>query len=476
MVLSVEDRIKLHQEFESILNGVEAAFDVGEGEHEVEASLFGRLLEAGREVLQSAIDGVINPLARDAPDTVTTDSGRKLQRVERPRRRLKTVFGDIRIGGPVYAVRAKQKIEHAPGDQQLQLPAGDFSYLVEDWAQRFCVKDAFAESRGSLVEILQLKISVRSLEAMNQRMASRVEAFREQQPPPSAAQEGELLVVCSDATGVPMRDRQGSMQMAYLGASYSIDRFVRSVDDIMDEVLRRQCATQRPRPKFKRLYSDMTRPADETSNSVLDGRVGIFSWLAREVSTRNPKGTKPVVCLMDGEAKLWERKQQLLGPDVVEILDLWHVLEYLRAAGAALHSSGTPAYDEFVRWRLRDLLEGRVGRMIGGLRQIMTKRRLRGAAKQAFHAAITYFSNNRSRMKYDEYLRAGYPLASGVIEGACSHVVGDRLDRTGMRWSLAGALSMLATRTTYLSEDWSTYQAWRIQQEQTELYTTAHSA
>jgi hypothetical protein len=105
----------------------------------------------------------------------------------------------------------------------LALSAGDFSYLLEDWAQRMVVKDAFAEATASLHELLGIDVSVHSLEGMNRRMAADVEAFREQQQPPAASDEGELLVVLSDATGVPMHRRGGPLsdferrQMAYLG-------------------------------------------------------------------------------------------------------------------------------------------------------------------------------------------------------------------------------------------------------------------
>jgi hypothetical protein len=66
-----------------------------------------------------------------------------------------------------------------------------------------------------------------------------------------------------------------------------------------------------------------------------------------------------------------------------------------------------------------------------------------------------------------------YDHKTPAVEGACRHVVGDRLDRTGTRWTVDGAVSMLATRTTYLSDDWSDYQNFRIKREQTRRHPTA---
>jgi hypothetical protein len=150
-------------------------------------------------------------------------------------------------------------------------------------------------------------------------------------------------------------------------------------------------------------------------------------------------------------------------------------LRRLWGVASALQGSDKSASRDFVSRRLRQILEGKVGRVIGGLRQTLTKRRLPKAAIDTIASTITYFSNNRDRMQYDECLREGYPIASGVIEGACRHVVGDRLDRTGTRWTVAGAIAMLATRTTYLSDDWSTYQQFRIKREQAKLHPTTRT-
>jgi hypothetical protein len=244
------------------------------------------------------------------------------------------------------------------------------------------VKDAFAEATASLHELLGIDVSVHSLEGMNRRMAADVEAFREQQQPPAASDEGELLVVLSDATGAPMHRRGGNMQMAYLGASYTVDRFSRTIDQVLNEVLRKECARSRPRPQHRRLYGDMTRALPDDPDTEFDGRVGVFSWLSHEVSTRSGDGSRPVICLMDGEHKLWARKRELLPEGVVEVLDLWHVMDRLWDVAKTLHGADDAASRDFVSQRLRQILSGNVGRVIGGLRQTLTKHRLRKAATE----------------------------------------------------------------------------------------------
>jgi hypothetical protein len=478
MVLSLETRIKARQDLERMMDSVDQSLADGHRLDEIEPGMFSETMSMNRRLLQGAVDDLVQRVEQSAPERIERAGLPDLIRVRKRPRRLVTVFGELQIGGPGYAVREKQRIEHAPVDQQLGLPEGEFSYLFQNWSGRFFVRNAYGDASASLVDLLRVKVSVDSLESMNLRMAADVEAFREQQPAPPAKEEGELLVLSADATGVPMAHRGGQMQMAYVGAAYTVDRFVRTAEDVLDEVLRKQSQKGRPRPQFKRLYADMTRPATDVSDVALDGRVGVFSWLAHEHQTRAASGSqpRPVICLMDGEHKLWERKDQLLGEDVVEILDFWHFLERLRAVSKLLCDTDAAA-EAFVKERLTRVLNGELGRVIGGLRQMLSKRNLskRNLSKKSqatIQSAITYFENNRSRMRYGDYLREGYPIASGIIEGSCRLVVEDRLDRTGMRWSLDGALAMLANRTTSLSDDWHDYQTFRITREQNRLYST----
>jgi len=146
------------------------------------------------------------------------------------------------------------------------------------------------------------------------------------------------------------------------------------------------------------------------------------------------------------------------------------VLEKRWLAAYCFHAEGSKAVAAFVNERLRMLLEGKVGRLIGGLRQMGTKHGLTAAKAKSLDSVIGYLENNREQMRYDEYLAAGYPIGSGVAEGACRHVVKDRMERSGMRWTLEGAQAMLHLRTIYLNGDWDKFIDHRIQAEQEELY------
>ena len=119
----------------------------------------------------------------------------------------------------------------------------------------------------------------------------------------------------------------------------------------------------------------------------------------------------------------------------------------------------------FVYDRVLRILQGEVRSVVAGLRQMGTKRTLRGKKREKLAKLCGYLENNAHRMRYDEYLAAGYPIASGVIEGACRHFVKDRMERSGMRWRIESAQAMLAVRSIYLNGDWDDFMTYRIEKE-----------
>ena len=261
-------------------------------------------------------------------------------------------------------------------------------------------------------------------------------------------------------------EKANKKQMACVGAVHSITPFARDADSIVDEVIRHQQAERRPRPQHKMVWAEMSRDLD---GSPVTAKEGLFHHLWSELARRNPSDDRPVVCLMDGERALWEA-QKVYFPEAVGVLDLFHAMERLWSVTHCLRKEGSKEASRFVADGLRDLLEGRVGHVIGGWRQRLTKGRFSSSRWRAIESAIEYFENNRAHMKYDEYRAAGYPIGSGVAEGACRHYVKDRMEQAGMRWTVPGAQAMLHIRGFYLNDEWEDYIAFHIEQEQDRLY------
>ena len=447
---------------------------------EVERSLWQSLLALGHTMLSSYVAGV-GP--GDVGDTLRHE-GRDLKRLETPHdRRYMSVFGELTISRYVYGTRETQKHEVVPTDALLGLPEGDFSHLLQEWDQSFCVQGSYEESRRTVERILGLGQSVRSLEQMSVSMASSVEAFQESRPKPPVAEEGSILVLTADGKGVPMRrdaewdppairgrrkkgEKANKKRMACVGGVYTIDPFVRTAQEVAEEVLRDARKADRPEPCHKQLRAELTREIDGVE---VNGKERIFSWFAEQLKLRNPQGRKNVVCVMDGERALWKMLLTII-PGVVCILDLFHVLERLWQAAHCFHPEGSEAAQAFVTDRLLRLLRGEVGYIVGGLKQMATKQKVRGTRRAQLSAVIGYLERNRRFMRYDEYLAAGFPIGSGVAEGACRHLVKDRMELTGMRWRTPGAQAMLSLRAVYINGDWNVFHGHRIKEERRRLY------
>ena len=476
--------------FRTLVERIQNAADQERPIHQVEEVIFRDVLTMGLALLRSFLaasgDGDVGPtltIPGESPD----EPPQVLPRLDEPRSRpYLSVFGEVTIERVGYG---EGRLDAAPLDARLPLPRRQYSHLLQKWLGAFVIDDAHAEAARKLQMILGVTIPVKASEDLNREQASDVEPFQDHLPVPEPSREGSLVVVSADCKGVPLirsalaaaeseeaqetatssephhrrgkGEKANKKRMAAVGAVYTIERFVRTTDEVIDELQRKKAGKRRPRPQHKRVRADL-----------LLGKVTLFLWLADELCRRNPEGTKPVVFLSDGERALHDRQEEYLPENVTRILDLLHVMERLwKVAWCLFDEKAQKAQAE--RWvedRLRMLLDGKVGLVIGGLRQTVTKRKLRGSRRKAMREVINYFDRNRERMRYDEYLAAGYPIGSGVIEGACRHLVKDRLERAGMRWHPDGAQAMLDLRAVYLNGEWEGFWSYHGEQEDDRLY------
>lgn len=480
IVLKEMDILKAKAEFDGIIDMVQKAAHEGTRIDVVEQDLWTRLLRLGLATL----GGFVHAQGTGDLGLTLTYQDRELKRLEGLyNRRYVSVFGELSIPRTAYGSRPTQKLEILPLDSRLGLPDSNFSNLLQDWDQSFCVQGSYDQSRQSVQRILGLGQTVGSLETMSQTMAQEVAGFFEQQPAPPPAPKESIIVLTADHKGVKMRrnvqedgpapegrlkkgQKLGKKKMACVGGVYTIEPFVRTAQDVVNEVKRHEKQTERPKPKDKRLRAELTQRYEVEE---IKGTEFIFPWFVQEVAKRNPKGRHPVVCVMDGERKLWRiLRSMFMG--VICILDIYHVLERLWTVAYCFYPEGSKEAQAFVMTRLERLLEGKVGYVIGGIKQMGVKNRLSKNKRKKLEEAITYLENNRCSMKYDAYLSAGYPIGSGVVEGACRHVVKDRMEQTGMHWRIPGAQSILHLRALYLNGDWETFQQYRVEQQCQRLY------
>ena len=162
-------------------------------------------------------------------------------------------------------------------------------------------------------------------------------------------------------------------------------------------------------------------------------------------------GSKTVVVIVgDGAEWIWNRASMFVHR--CEILDFWHALEYAWAFARLRYGDGSVQAAHWVQEIATKLRAGKVLEVIEELKRLRPKT---PELREQLHALIRYYSENATRMRYDEYLRLGYGIGSGAVESAHKQVVHARLRQAGMRWSEAGARRLLALRLLLLNDNWA---------------------
>jgi hypothetical protein len=471
----------LQQQLDQLVAFVGTAVRDHEPLHTIERGIWTQLLQLGHQLLTQVF---AQCGSGDLGASVQLSDGREVHRLpDLHERRYLSIFGAFRLQRAVYGSREGQHLDFVPLDNRLQLPASVFSYVLQDWDQSLCAEQAFGQVTATIARMLHFQQSVDSLERMNQEMAQPATPFRLNRPLPPAAEEGELFVVSADGKGIVLRrdpedpappayrtkgDKASQKRMATVGTVYSVDRYVRTPAQVVAALFRDgpRPEAERPRPQHKQVWASLAQ-----ADVPVSGMEAVFVWLLWELARRNHDRAQEVVYLSDGQESLWEAQQEYLGGRCpVGILDLLHVTPRLWKAAHVFHAEKSGAAEAFVRERLLRVLQGQVASVIQGLRVMAGRRPLPAAKRKALREVCNYLEKNQGRMRYDEYLAAGYPIASGVIEGACRHLVKDRMERAGMHWTIAGAQAMLEVRSIFVSGTWDDYQAYRIKQETQRLY------
>lgn len=402
----------------------------------------------------------------DVGEAIVTASSERLPRERTKSRRYLSVFGELELPRCYYHKDGSPGI--FPLEEEANLPEEIPSHFVQQLALGRTARMTYDEAIAELEGLFGFTLRKETLQEMAATVAADADAYYESQGTPRPETEGKIVVVAADGKGVPMlkgepaahrvRLRKGEKHSrkkeAVVAAVYTIAAQPRTAEDVVHEVRDNHPPAERPKPQNKRL------------RATLKGKEDTFAWVRGEVERRDPHHRKKRVCLTDAGTGL--QRLALANLDgFTLILDLFHALEYLWKAAHVFHAEGSDAAEAFVRERLVMLLEGKVGYVIGGLRQKLTKHRrhLRKPQRKVLQTVIGYYEANRRWMRYDQYLAAGYPIGSGAAEGACRHLVKDRMEGSGMRWSLPGAEAILKTRAVYLNGDWETFWCFHMQRD-----------
>jgi len=390
-----------------------------------------------------------------------------------------SLFGKLAVPRTCYRTAGAAGI--FPLDAQANLPERCYAYFLQEWMTLFAVEHPFKESTGWFAQLFALDLAESVLSDVTKEAHKDYEAFYTREPPPAAQTEGEILVVSVDGKGVPMikaeaaklqaklgkGEKRQKKKEALVGVCYTVERKERTAAELAERLVDPEAARARrkregkkddaPKAQNVRRLASLARPKQEVLESIMD-----------DAARRDPARQRPLAVLLDGALGLWSLVSKGFQgwANVTFVLDLLHVVGYLWIAANVLFREGSEEGKQWVQAKLTQILRGRVGYVIGSLKQNLAKRKLKPSSREALRSVIRFLHNHRRWMKYDEYLAAGLPVATGVVESACGSVVKHRMEGEGKRWSLDGAEAILALRSLKKSHDNDLRAYWRFHAQQ----------
>jgi hypothetical protein len=467
--------------FEALVEWARSTGPIDHGEMEC------AIEERGRELLRQLYQGWYDTLAatekREAKGAGVPEGTRVCARG----RQLESMLGRVHPVRLEYR-RAGEK-GCLPLDARLNLPATLYSHPL----QKRVAGEAQARAWDGVVkqvdEATSAHVPKRQAQQIARDAVKDFDVFYAQRPMNDSLGESTLLAGSSDAKGVrvlpkalreatrkaaeaekaaavrgdPMaakKPRSHDKRMAAVAAVWQQEPLQRTADDIVAELQRTPASKaskpKLPRPENKRVWASVEKNVSTSVGEMFD-----------EFDRRNPDRARKATVLVDGEE---DQQTAILDHarshrrSVTIVLDLIHVIHYLWLAGFALCRQKEVATAAWVAQHLHLLLSVGVTDLVATIERATRARRLAKNARKPVERAVNYFRRNADFMDYPAFLAAGLPIATGVIEGACRHLVQDRLGITGARWDLPGAEAMLKLRALHSSGDWDNY--WRFHERQ----------
>ena len=439
----------------------------------------------GLELLRRLFQGWLDMKAASESHhpCITSADGKKLTHVKKQTKRtLTSLFGDVVVTRNSYSQRKQPSV--FPFDAALNLPNDQYS----DGLRHRVAKESVRGSFDNLVEVIQETtgghVPKRQSIKIAQDVAQDFESFYQTRVSHKAEKTKDLLILTFDGKGIVMRpeglrectkkaaqkskklnsrlsqgEKKDRKRMAQVAAVYTVRSHPRMAEAIMskaDDNVR----TFRPPIRNKRVWASVEREAETVIEEAF-----------QEALWRDPKQKRDWVILIDGlphQIKLIKKVMARLKVTATVVMDFIHVLEYLWKAAWCFFDKGDDAVEEWIAKRATKILNGDCHQVAKGIRLSATRRKI--SNRENIDKCADYLLKNKCRLQYGEALKKGFPIASGVIEGACRHLINDRLDITGARWGLKGAEAILKLRSLKSSNDFEKYWEFHKQQSKKRRY------
>jgi len=458
------------------------------------AQLEARLEADGRELIRTLLQDHLDLRAGSErrSELVVGAEGARRPNVERSHvRALETVFGEVQVTRLAYRARGAENLY--PADAQLNLPAERHSHGIRRLAALEAPRSSFQDAQAAILRQTGQRLGTRQLREMTAAAAVDFKAFYEQ-PGRPAGEQDDVLVLSCDGKGVVMRpealraatqkqaqssnaklstrlskgEKRGRKRMAEVCAVYEVTPAERSAADILPaDEHERQAAQPAPKAKHKWLSASVT---EDASTIVAD--------MFAEADRRDPEHQRAWIALVDGNNHQIDRiakEAKARKLKVTILIDVIHVIEYLWAAAWCFFDEGDPAAERWVHDKARQILDGKAGITAASIRRKATRLELDPDKRRNADRAADYLLNKRPHLDYPTALAHGWPIATGVIEGACRHLIKDRMDITGARWGLHTAEAVLKLRALISNDDFDTYWDFHLTQEHHRVHASRYA-
>jgi len=442
-----------------------------------------------RQVLQDQLD--LRAALEPRVGGVIGADGTPRRSVERGHERdLQTVLGEVQVTRLAYRAAGSENLY--PADARLNLPPARYSHGLRRLTALEAPRSSFEDAQAAIVRQTGQQIGTRQLRQLTLAAVQDVDAFYAQRE--RTAPDGEdLLVLSCDAKGVVMRpealreqtrtqaqtslrklktrlskgEKSNRKRMAEIVTVYELAPEPRTAADILPDPDTPTPAKTRPKAKNKWLKA-----------SVTDDARAVIAEMFAEADRRDPNHKLAWVALVDGNNHQLDRiktEARKLNVKIPIVIDFIHVLEYLWSACWSFFEEGDPAAEQWVHEKALAVLEGKAGIVAAAIRRKATRLALEPNKRQGADRCADYLLAKRPYLDYPTALQNGWPIATGVIEGACRHLVKDRMDITGARWGLAGAEAILTLRALISNDDFDQYWTFHLAQEHRRVHASRYA-
>jgi hypothetical protein len=457
------------------------------------------VVERGRELLRGLVQLSLDAQAEREvrlPQVTGADGVRRGRAGRGHGRTMVTRLGKVVVRRIGYRSGVKGAGALFPRDAVLCLPPCGYSWALQQLAEMFCRAGSYEQAHEFVLAATGVSIGGRQLEQIVVAAAADAQRFCQDRDPAAVPQAGQQqgpegpeegcllpLVISADGKGVAMRpegrrrtgkapdervrtfakragtgEKKGCKRMAETGCVFDVTP---ARPRTPGQVMRPGpgTATDAPRAENRWYACDITAGRDVTIGKIFD-----------EAGRRDPGRARTWIALADGDnhqITLIQDQAAARGITLTILVDFIHVLEYLWKTTWCFHPPRDPAMEDWVIAQALDILHGRVSDVIARITRLAGQHPPKPGGEHAkiIRKTLHYLQAKQPYLDYPAALANGWPIATGVIEGACRHLVQDRMGITGARWSLDGAQAMLWLRAINASGDTDTYWDWHINQE-----------